>query len=522
MDEWMDYSELIDKVQGLIELGLYDEAIEILDDYSERNNDEWEIYYLYSRIFAEQDRPQEAIPYLHKGLRIDKTNADCLLGLYYAYSMMNQSKRGSRYLFRAYKFHPENEAVLLSLVWYYTEINESQTAIIHFEQLRQHGCTNPDAYRNGGLAYERAGQFDNAEQCFKAAIELSPNFDEVRDLLADHYLMTDQNQKAIELYQQALEISPRNIRILSKLIFCYSQTEKSDHAIALAKESIRFYPNSPVGYIDLAYIYLNLGDYDMALKSAEQALDVAPLDPEAFRIKALVYSGKKDLDNAVQAFEKAIFLDEKNTEIIRDYYHHLRESGQYDKMESWIHKVISIDHPNCMEDYWFLADYYKEIGDDLKSLHYLNRAYKNMPSEKELIPPIVDILLDKGHTKFSMPLLLRYAEKSGWNEVMVEFAHHHQLKSKWSQEGIRFLRFWTQRTPDYRKFIFKLYINKFMMVSGTILFLLSIIPIYMLFGIPGILTAFSAYLLSAGLFMLVKFLAIKQIWGFKKLIKGFS
>ncbi len=219
MEEWLDFSDFIDKVQSLIELGFYDEALELLDEYSERNNDEWEIYYLYSRIYAEQNLPEDAIPYLHKGLHIDKTNADCLLGLYYAYSMMNQSRKGSKYLLRAHKLHPENETVLLSLVWYYTEINETQTAISYIEQLRQRGKTNPDTYRNGGLAYERAGQYDNAEQCFKAALELNPNFDEVRDLLADHYLMLEQTPKAIELYQQALEKSPKNIRILSRLFF---------------------------------------------------------------------------------------------------------------------------------------------------------------------------------------------------------------------------------------------------------------------------------------------------------------
>lgn len=522
MEEWLDFSDFIDKIQSLIELGFYDEALDLLNEYSETNNDEWEIYYLYSRIYAEQNHPEDAIPYLHKGLHIDKTNVDCLLGLYYAYSMMNQSKKGSKYLLRAYKLHPDNETVLLSLVWYYTEINETHTAIEFFEQLRQHGNTNPDTFRNGGLAYERAGQYENAEQCFKAALDLNPNFDEVRDLLADHYLMLEQTPKAIELYQQALEKSPRNIRILSRLIFCYSQSDKSDQAIVLAKESIRLYPNSPIGYVDLAYIFLNLNEYDKAIEFAEQALDISPLDPEAFRIKALAYSGKKDVQKAQDAFEKAISLDEKNTEIIRDYYHHLREFDQHEPMEEWIQKAISIEHPHCMEDYWFLADYYKEKGNDLKSLHYLNMAYKSMPGEKELIPPIVDILLDKGHTGFSMPLLLHYVEKSGWNDVMTDFSQHNRLKGKWPQEEIRFLRFWAQRAPEYRKYAFKIYMRKFIVISFSILLALSILPCYLLFGIAGPVAIVLTYLLSASFFLIIKYLALKEIWEFKKLNSVFS
>lgn len=522
MEEYVDFPEFIERVQGLIELGLYDEALSQLDEFTEHNNEEWETYYLYSRIYAEQNLPEDAIPYLHKGLHVDKTNADCLLGLYYAYSMMNQSRKGSKYLFRAFKLHPDNEIVLLSLVWYYTEINEPLTAIHYFEQLHQRGNTNPDSYRNGAIAYQRAGQYENAEQCFKTALELNPGFDEVRDLLADHYLMLDQPLKAIELYQQALEKSPRNIRILSRLIFCYSQSEQADQAIVLAKESIRLYPNSPIGYVDLAYIYLNLDEFDKAIEFAERALDTSPLDQEAFRIQALAYSGKKELQKAQVAFEKAISLDENNSEIIRDYYHHLRESGQYQSMEQWIDKAISIEFPHCMEDFWFLADYHREKGNDLKSLHYLNRALKSMPSEKELIPPIVDILLDKGHTGFSVPFLLYYVEKSGWNEVMTEFSQHKQLKSKWAQEGLRFLRFWGQRIPDYRKYIFKVYIRKFIIISLSVLLVLSLFPSYLLFGLSGAVTVSTTYLLTAGLFTGIRFLALKEIWGFRKLIGVFS
>ncbi|NLL15046.1 MAG: tetratricopeptide repeat protein [Fibrobacter sp.] len=522
MEEYLDFPEFIDKVQGLIEMGLYDEALAQLNEYTKINSAEWEIYYLYSRICTEQNLPEEAVSYLHKGLHLDKTNVDCLLGLYYAYSMMNQTKKGSKYLLRAYKLNPENETVLLSLVWYYTEINETQTAIQFFELLQNRGTTNPDAYRNGALAYQRAGQYDNAEQCFKTALKLNPDFDEVRDLLADHYMMLEQTAKAIELYQEALEKSPRNIRILSRLIFCYSQSDQTEHATVLAKESIRLYPNSPIGYIDMAYIHLNLNEFSEAIEYAERALDISPLDQEAFRILALCYSGKKDLQQSKLAFEKAISLDETNSEIIRDYYHHLRESGQYQLMEYWINKAISIESPHCMEDYWFLADYHREKGDDLKSLHYLKLAYKSMPSEKELIPPIVDILIDNGHTGFSIPFLLHYVKKSGWNEVMNGFLQHKRLKGKPAQEGLRCLRFFGQRTPDYRRYIFKVYFRKFTIISSIFLMALAVLPCYLLFGTTGALGVAIVCVISSILFTAIRFLALKEIWGFRKLIHVFS
>jgi hypothetical protein len=35
------------------------------------------------------------------------------------------------------------------------------------------------------------------------------------------------------------------------------------------------------------------------------------------------------------AFKTAIEIDPENSEILRDYYHHLRDSGDTDTMELW-------------------------------------------------------------------------------------------------------------------------------------------------------------------------------------------
>ena len=208
--------------------------------------------------------------------------------------------------------------------------------------------------------------------------------------------MLDQSAKAVALYQQALKFSPRNIRILSRLVFCHSQADQNDQAASLARETIRLYPNSPIGYVDLAYVFLNTDEFDKAIEYAEKALDISPIEPEAFRVKAIAYSEKKEFQLAQDTFESAISMDNENAEIIRDYYHHLRSADKFEEMEKWVQTAIKLEHPYCMEDYWFLADFFREKGQNLKVFHYLHKAYKSMPGEKELIPPMIDILLEQG------------------------------------------------------------------------------------------------------------------------------
>ncbi len=486
MDEWLEFSELVERVQEMLELGLYDEARSLLENYLPQYQDEWEIYFLYSRVYLEQNDPEKAIPFLHKSLKIDKKNPDVLLGLFYAYSQVDQLKRASKYLLRAEKYHPDLEPVLCALIWFYTEQNRFDEALLCFDKAVRIGTDNPETFRNGGVAYERTGHYENAEHCFLTALQLNPQFDEVRDLLADHYVFLGETSKSIKLYQDYLQKSPKNIRTLSRLVFCLTQNEQITEALTLAQQTIKLYPNSPVGYVDCAYVYLNDNKFDQALTCANQALDVSPIDAEALRVKAIIYTEKNENQNAQTAFEAALSIEPQNTEIMRDYYHHLRTINNFDKMEKLVFSVIKIEHPYCIEDYWFLADYYRETGDNVKAFHYLHKAYTSMPGEKELIPPMVDIMLDTGHVSYSIPFLMQYVERSGWNEVMNQFARHKRLKEKWAKEGIRFLRFYGQRSSEFRKYIFFQYFEKFLKLSLIVVVPLCAAFFYFFSGIWGV------------------------------------
>jgi tetratricopeptide (TPR) repeat protein len=513
MDEWLELSDLVERIQELLDLGLFDEAHSLLDSYAMLYGDEWEIYYLYSRIYLEQNQPKDAIPYLHKSLKFDKKNPDVLLGLFYACSQLSQFKKAARYLLRAEKYNPDNEPVLSALIWYYTETNRFDQAIGYFEKAMTLGTDNPETFRNAGLAYERIGQNDNAEHCFKTALQLNPQFDEVRDLLADHYIFRGEIQKSISLYQDYLRESPRNVRTLSRLVFCLSQNNQMEDALALAQETIRLYPNSPVGYVDIAYVYLNSGRIDLALSSASRALDVSPIDAEALRVKAIAYSEKGDNAEAARAFAAALSHDPQNAEIMRDYYHHLRTVEDFTKMEKLVFAVIKLERPYCIEDYWFLADYYREKGENLRAFHFLHKAYETMPGEKELIPPMVDIMLDAGHVRYSVPFLMRYVENNGWNEVMNQFSRHKRLKNKWSREGVRFLRFYGQKPSEFRKYLFLVYFEKFLMLSLALIFPLCAVFFYFFCGTAGLITVAALFLIIAVAWTIIKFIATRGLPG---------
>ncbi|MBD3391947.1 MAG: tetratricopeptide repeat protein [Chitinivibrionales bacterium] len=469
MDDWLDLSTVVERTQEFIDMGLYDEARQVLDSYADFYRDEWEIHFLYSRICTERNEPREAIRHLQKAVRIDAGNLDCLLGLFYSFAQLNRIQRGIRYLRKAEQAYPRHELVLNALIWYHTETCDFETAVAYYEEASGILDRSPEALRNIGIAYERLGDHESARACYARALDINPHFDEVRDLLADQYILGGLLDQSIALYREYLSRSPNNIKALSRLVFCLAQNNQTDEAERTANATIQLYPNSPVGYVDLAYVYLNSQRHDLALDAVNRALDVSPIDAEALRVKAITLSEKGEHDKAEDVFDEALSLDPANPEIARDYYQHLRDAEKIDRMLSLVHSVIAREKPYCVEDYWFLADHYRDAGKDLLAFHYLRKAYKSMPGERELIPPMVDILLDMGHISFAVPFLKRYVEAKGWNEVMDGYTRHRGLKGKWPQESLRFLRFYGQRPRAFREFVFGVYFRRFLTAALAVI-----------------------------------------------------
>jgi tetratricopeptide (TPR) repeat protein len=495
-EEWSDLPELLENVQELLDLGLTDDARDILDKYRTVFQDYWEYHYLYSRVFADQDMPREAVSCLIAGLRLERDNVDCLLGLFYAFVMMNNARRGGRFLLEAQALCPDNEHILSALTWYYTEINELERAVECFYRAKALNPNNPDTYRNGGLAFDRLGRAEEAADCYKAALRISPNSEDARDLYADHLIIAGKVDGAVALYEEALRESPKNARHISKLVYCLSQRGDLGKAEALAKHAIALYPNSPAGYLDLAYVNLNAGRVNEAYENADNAVSIAPLDAEGYRVKAIACSERGDHAAAEALFERAIAMDPDNADALRDYYQYLRIAEKHGPMVETINRVIKLEYPYCTEDYWFLAAHYRGLNQNAKAFRCLRLAYDAMPAEKELLPPMIEILLERGHEKYTLPIFADYVQRGGWTEAMSAIARNRRMRGRATQEGIRFLRFTGQRPGAFREHVFKHYLSRFGLMFYTLVSAALTFPAGVLFGWAGVGGVAAAYAAS--------------------------
>jgi len=121
-------------------------------------------------------------------------------------------------------------------------------------------------YFQAGAAYERKGDYSEAEQFFNKALDLSPESAEVLNylgyMLADHGMKLDH---ARELIEKAVRLEPANAAYLDSLGWVLYKLKKPDAALPQELKAIELSPEPD------AILFDHLGDIYAAMKQLDKA-----------------------------------------------------------------------------------------------------------------------------------------------------------------------------------------------------------------------------------------------------------
>jgi len=144
-----------------------------------------------------------------------------------------------------------------------------------FEDYIKEHPTYPDLYHSMGILFVNLHQFGEAENAFKEAVRLNPNYINARINLLKIL-------KTNEKYTQAL---PHGEYVLSRGIT---------------------YPDV---YQTLGEVQYALGLYDEALTNAGKALARKPFYAEAYYLTGKILESRNQVKDAISAFEQGLSFD---------------------------------------------------------------------------------------------------------------------------------------------------------------------------------------------------------------------
>jgi Flp pilus assembly protein TadD len=180
---------------------------------------------------------------------------------------------------------PTSGEVQLALVRSLHEVRRQREAIEGLEAfLQQHPQTAPEYFSWLGILRDESGQWVEAEQAHRKAVELSPAADSLHNNLGYNLLMQKRNEEAAAEFREALKLNPRSQVAHNNLGMALANQNATGEAVANWQSAA----DAATAHNNLAAVLIEKGNYPAARKELEISLGYNRNLPAALRNLELV------------------------------------------------------------------------------------------------------------------------------------------------------------------------------------------------------------------------------------------
>ncbi len=145
-----------------------------------------------------------------------------------------------------------------------------------------------------------------AEQEYRAALELAPQDAALRFALGNTLVQERKWDEAMVAYREALRLKPDDPEIHNNLAVCLQATGNVSSAIPEYREALRLKPDYIEAQVNLGDAYQQERDLDGAMAEYRQALSLKPQDADILYRLGIALNNKGNLAEAIATFREAI------------------------------------------------------------------------------------------------------------------------------------------------------------------------------------------------------------------------
>lgn len=217
--------------------------------------------------------------------------------------------------------------------------NYSAASMLYLEAVRKNP-ENSAAYYELSRIFSFNKKYNEAIIYAKKAVALEPENPYYQSLLAEIYSLTGQNEEALKIHQLLTRQNPRDVQMHLNLANVFIQLNKPDEALNAFDHIESLLGFSEDLSIEKQKILVNQKKFDLAIEEALRLVAYVPDQPMYQEILAELYLETKQTDKALETYKKILEIDPQNAN-------------------------VSL----------YLADYYRAMGDNEKSLEQLLLAF---------------------------------------------------------------------------------------------------------------------------------------------------
>ena len=195
---------------------------------------------------------------------------------------------------QALRDNPSSAEALYGIGSVYLNQNKNAEARQAFERSLKleasYPDTLPDAWNNLGVLATRENRVDDAIECFRQALKLSPRHGLSLDNLGNAYRLQKKWDEAGTTFQRALELAPDDPEANYGLGMVYAQQNDTAKAHDYLQRALKARPNYPEALNNLGVLYIMTNRRDEAAANFEQCIRVAPDFDQAYLNLARMYA----------------------------------------------------------------------------------------------------------------------------------------------------------------------------------------------------------------------------------------
>ena len=284
-------------------------------------------FYLRGRGYLQEyEKPENidrAITEFERAVQVDEKYAPAYAGLGAAYATnFEQRNQAREWLEKARTSCQQALAIAPALAdahtclgHFYLGTGEYETAVKEFQHSLDLNKESEEAFAGLANAYQKLGNTGAAEQAYRSAIALRPNYWGGYSRLGAFYYTQARYADAAEMFRKVTNLAPENYRGYSNLGAMELLLGRYSDSIAALKMSIGLRPDFE-SYGNLGTSYFLLHEFESAARTFEEGLRLDDKDWANWgNLGDALYQMPSRKSEAVHAYEKAIELANAKIEI---------------------------------------------------------------------------------------------------------------------------------------------------------------------------------------------------------------
>ncbi len=255
-----------------------------------------------------------------KALSINPKRPDANVELAVIYlSHFNDPKKSIQYYHAAIEGDPDNVAYLYGLSSAQAAFGDVDAAVATLKTIADKLPSNALPWQYMGIQYSRAGRFNEAVAALKKSIEINPQQEDARWLLAETYAVAKRSDSALKEYQWLIDNSDKKDVAYLKQGIVYQLAKDFKKSKAAYLQAIEANPNLADAYNNLAYLTLETkGGSKEGLQWAQKAVSLNPDNAVFLDTLGWLYYQVGDYSNAQKQLDKAA---KSKPELAEVHYH---------------------------------------------------------------------------------------------------------------------------------------------------------------------------------------------------------